>query len=360
MKRAVIGVIILLSSCSSTDPEKELVATEIPEKETVQVDLPQAELFETAKRAYAGSVYTVAIDAFQGIRDGYSPGPYSEFAEIKLADCQFEGNEFDVAASLYEEFIKNHPSSSALPYALLRAGRSLELHNKGVGKNVVPLEKARDYYQKLNEQYPDSVYAGAARKYHAAVIQKLAEYEKLVGDFYKKKENEQAYQARANLYDKKWQPLVEASLKVQAEQNVVPDAPEVQHEIARAELANRARVSVSRKVPDKMQLASEEPASNAQYRVQSIQCQRGATPAVFIFLNKPIENSEFLSRISQLEPKDDTITLELPDCGSKEFSVSCFKEKDLFTTRDCKISIKTDEPLSTLALANPPRLLLAQ
>ncbi|MCO6431868.1 MAG: outer membrane protein assembly factor BamD [Deltaproteobacteria bacterium] len=342
--------------CSSTSPD-EPKANEIPTSDVVAADLPQEQLFMNAKRAYASGIHTVAMDSFQKLKDSFSPGPYSEFAEIKLADSQFEGREFDTAAGMYEAFLKDHPASSALPYVMLRAGRSLELSNRGIGRNVLPLEKARDMYQRLIEQFPDSVYAASARDLLAGVTEKLAAYEIMVGEFYKNRDNSNAFLARTEVYTNKWQPLVESAKKdaeVKRAADSVPIAP-AETAIAAASSETAASTTAIAKKTPRNPLQTQ-----SVYKIHNIQCGRGSSGEVLIFLNQEMANAAFLTSNAELEPADERVKIAIPDCASKEISLDCPHGAKITASSSCSIELESDEPLFLMALSNPPRLLLTK
>src|SRR5690606_5146246 len=97
------------------------------------------------------------------LRDGYPLGPYTEFAEIKIADTHFFLRNYADAAPYYEQLLQNRSSSQSAAYLTLQAGRSYHLSNKGLGRDASALEKALTFYERVVEQFPRSLYAEAAR-----------------------------------------------------------------------------------------------------------------------------------------------------------------------------------------------------
>lgn len=203
------SVAVLINGCSSTpqeinpDPEtKEIVA-----KKDNDIDSPEEILFQSAKKSYQNQLYSVAKDQFSALMHNFPTGPFVEYAELKVADCSFFIRDFDVCAPQYEEYAKNHPGSLSASYALLMAARSYHLSSKGVGHDAHALERARETYGRLLEQYPDSVYAKQAAAYQKAAIDDLTANEIAVADFYKKRGQESAYNSRMKIIREKWQPL---------------------------------------------------------------------------------------------------------------------------------------------------------
>ncbi|MFM1846869.1 MAG: outer membrane protein assembly factor BamD, partial [Pseudomonadota bacterium] len=196
-----------LGGCSSK-PKGEPEPAEIPLGDITAVDTPEEELFAEAKNYYATELYSVARESFKSLAASYALGAYAEFAEIKAADAYFEMNEFDTARTMYEEFLRNRPASSSLPYVTMRAGRSFHLSHQGIGRDPQSLERALELYDTLIARYPSSVYADSARVYRSEVLRDLESSERVVADFYARKNNQRAAAAREELIAQKLTPLM--------------------------------------------------------------------------------------------------------------------------------------------------------
>jgi len=194
---AAIALVLTLSACSSSDPvSPEPIAEELKDKSKPAIDTPEAQLLADATRYFQAGLYGVAIDLFEKLRDGYPLGPYAELADIKVADANFESSNFAAAAGLYEEFLKSRPDSPAVAYVTLRAARSNQLANRGVGRDAASLQKAADLYDQLLNKFPNSAYAEGAAVYRQQVKDLLAANDKAILEFYKKRDKQQAYEAR--------------------------------------------------------------------------------------------------------------------------------------------------------------------
>ncbi len=217
-----------LSGCSSApqeinpDPEtKEIVA-----KKDNDIDSPEEVLFQSAKKSYQNQLYSVAKDQFSALMNNFPTGPFAEYAELKIADCSFFIRDYDVCAPQYEEYAKSHPGTLSAAYALLMAARSFHLSSKGVGHDAHALERARETYGRLLEQYPDSVYAKQAAAFQRSAIEDLTANERAVANFYKKRGQDDAYNARMKIIEEKWQPLamnVQKTFDARKEMGVVEE-----------------------------------------------------------------------------------------------------------------------------------------
>jgi outer membrane assembly lipoprotein YfiO len=354
-----LSLTTLFSACSSSTPTDELKPNEVPTKEVVRVDLPQEQLFSNAKRFYASQLWSVAQESFQALRDGYSPGPYGEFAEIKMADCVFEQAEYASAATLYEEFIKNHPSSPSTPYAILRAGRSHEQINKGTGKDVGALEKARDHYLNLINQYPNSVYTAAAKKYHLRILEKIADYEKFVEEFYVARDKPLAASARLNEFKKNIEPALSNSREdiAKLKQNTPIPVNSSINELTPNVVT--ARVPA---LPNKFEKAIDSKTTtvspSTEYRVLSVQCSKSGIKNILVFLNKELK-PEDSNKLNAANKTTNPLSIQIPNASAKESKIDCFGNQDLSVTSNALFSLFGNYQYDLMPLSNPARLMIA-
>jgi len=368
-----------LPGCFSTTADKsskpEEDAIELSAKSIASLDAPEATLFEDGVRQFHNGLYSVAVETFEALRDGYPLGPYREFAEIKAADCRFELGEYDQAALLYEEFVKSHPGSSAAPYALLRAGRSYQLAQRGIGRDDAPLNKALAAYMKLLNQYPDSVYCEAARTYQAEVRQKLAAYEKMVIDFYKKKDKAAAVSARESEFKQRWgeessafelRPVkssyTERAKEADAQTNI-PEGTELPLKTLPPELKdkNTAELAFGASPPAAVSELDSGLKSSKTYLLRSVQCDQ-KKKFVTIFTGSPYDNQVFLQANQRINSGPGGLVLKIPGLripGEKDISEDCLGEKNLTIFSDGTLSwVVEAEEIQLIDLDNPPRLLI--
>ena len=81
-----------------------------------------------------------------------------EAHELNKADKTFESKKYPLAVAAYDAFILEFPRSAAIPYALVRKGRSLQLSNKRY--------EAIKEYQEVLDYFPNQVRYAAAALYY--------------------------------------------------------------------------------------------------------------------------------------------------------------------------------------------------
>ncbi|MBX7145191.1 MAG: outer membrane protein assembly factor BamD [Oligoflexia bacterium] len=362
---------IALVACSSSTPS-EPTATEIKISDKELRDAPEAVLMNEGKRLYRAGLFSVAQESFDSLRLNYPNSPYAEFAEIKVADSHFETREYPAAAGLYEDFLKNHPASPAVPYALLRAGRSYQLVNQGVGRDTAPLEKALEFYERVIREYPSTVYAQEARNFRESTRRVLAEYERFVMEFYKKQNNQKALLARQHTFEERWKDLPAQDSAAAPAQNsaavtLVSERTPINPHILALRKTNeasdspRARLSQGKSEQAPVVSISRTPLSaESQTTVQMLTLQRVSCSdnAAFIYFDQPIRDEAFLERYRKINSKNGSVTMQLPLPVRKAANVDCFASKDLTISAQGELSIQTADTLKLMTLDNPPRLLL--
>ncbi len=364
-----------LVGCSSSEPEViEQKPKEIPTSLSTPSELSEEELIFRAKRYYEVGLYTESRENFEAIRATFPLGAYGEFAEIKSADALFDTGAFGEAARAYEEIARNRPVSEALPYVLFRAGRSHQLSQRGIGRDMTALDRAQEKYDELLTRYPNSRHAWAATEFLAVVMKDKEDYATSIRDFYRHQGKYAAAEVRTNRID---QVIAPAAAAAQARASSSNDSEEKLLALAKlrikaeeaAKFSRASAVSGSKTVTSgassgtlsagTLSSGTISTVPSSVYRIVKTDCrlidkQIQAT----VFLNKEITNREWLNEIvneTSFKVQDATAeaNLELTPCGTSGLALK--------VKSDGQISLfgKTEvkNPLVT-TLPNPPRLII--
>ena len=203
-------LLLLLAGCSASTPDNE--PKEVTKASLTVSAADQLQLLKDAEEAYEKELYTIARENFQKLHNSYALGPYAEFAQIKIADSYFIQGQYSSAATAYEGFIKEHPASVSLEYALTMAGRSFQLSNHGVGKDPSSLTRALEFYNRVISDYPTGIYSREVSQYQQEVRITLAQHDESLLNFYHKTGQDAAYAKRLVEYKDKWQDLIAQGL----------------------------------------------------------------------------------------------------------------------------------------------------
>ena len=390
---------------SEDSVEPEGPAKELGADEKVTSVAPEGELFRTAQKLFHAKMFTLAKQSFQTLHDQYPTGAYAAYSEIKLADSFFFGHEFNEAAKRYEEFSRNYPASSDLPYVKLQAARSLVLASKGGGRDRGPHEKALTLLDSIIQQYPNSAYAAVADKERLKVVEELSSYDRMVIDFYERRENTAAVEARQKQFNQRWKAALSPKVSPQVLLDNVMSPLSSGSPIAQASAANTAQdgeQTVAAPVVVANDLAAASPASDIDaglalaalkhngatadgsegplspetkepsessessvsklnvptILLQKVQCRDNGQPFVMLELGKDSSELPLSLTRSPTQPVDGYVTLPGIKVRSIQPVFDCFSEGDLRITEDNQLQLESSSAVTVTTLANPARLLI--
>jgi outer membrane protein assembly factor BamD len=194
-RAAVLGMMVIsavLVGCASA-----------PKDETADWDAEK--LYAQAQEAAAVGGYDKAIKYYEKLEGRGIGSILAQQAQLDRAYALYRINDKAQALSVLERFIKLHPSSAALDYALYMKGLvnfNGDLGFLGSLSGQDPSERdqqaSRDAYQAFKQlllQYPDSPYAADAQLRMNYIVNALADYEVHVARYYYRRG---AYLAAAN------------------------------------------------------------------------------------------------------------------------------------------------------------------
>ncbi|MES2958873.1 MAG: outer membrane protein assembly factor BamD [Pseudomonadota bacterium] len=189
----VAGSALALSACSST-PKDDPNSTAAVEQ-----------LYADAKDDMSSGSYDKAIKTLERVEGRAAGTLLAQQATLDLAYAQYRTGERAAALATLDRFIKLHPSSPALDYALYLRGVVNFNDNLGILGSLAQQDLAerdqqasRDAYQAFRQlvtQFPQSRYADDARSRMDYIVNALAGYEVHVARYYLRRG---AYLAAAN------------------------------------------------------------------------------------------------------------------------------------------------------------------
>lgn len=360
------GCFLWPSASDSDEPvevqeEQEAAAEDSQAKEikpsdgTLSTEAPEQELIRSSKRLYQAGLYSVAQDSLNAIRDRYPLGAYGSWAAIKAADAHYYNGEFDKAAKLFEEFLKNYPGSPDTPYVKLQAARAHLASAKGRGRDRQPLERSLTLFDELAHDYPHTPYAILARSERTPALEDLVAYDRFIIDFYRKKENSAAVTAREQLFDQRWGARIGAGeFKETSEEIPLEPLAEIEPgtELARRVEATEAAAEAAESPP---QIISPE-----LVEIQRVQCDRQDIPFAMIEISRFPESYSTGNVIEKIQPNAGLV--QIPDIAvtALQRPYSCFGQDDLVVNQAGTIELRSDYSFILTTLDSPPRILLTR
>jgi len=192
LERALLASLVLaaLGGCGSTPK---------PDSDSAE------KLYADARDDLTSGSYERAIKTLERVEGRAAGTLLAQQAMLDMAYAQWRSSERVQAIATLERFIKLHPSSPAMDYALYLKGVVNFNDNLGVlsglsRQNISERDQqaSRDAYQafrQLVEQFPDSKYSADARLRMDYIVNSLADYEVHVARYYYRRG---AYLAAAN------------------------------------------------------------------------------------------------------------------------------------------------------------------
>lgn len=181
-----------LAACASSESEKAAAT-------------PVEKLYADAMEDVESANYDKAIKELDRIEGKAAGSILAQQAQLELAYLYWKTADKTQALSTLDRFIKLHPSSPALDYALYLRGivnfnDDLGWLSSLSGQQLYERDQAaaRESYQsfkQLTEQFPASKYSDDARQRMDFTVNMLAEYEVKVAEYYMRRT---AYVAAAN------------------------------------------------------------------------------------------------------------------------------------------------------------------
>lgn len=157
-------------------------------------ELPSAEAYyeraqeklqgESALWLFSDVDYPGAILLFQEVIDNYPYSEYATLAELAIADAHYQQENYEEAASFYQDFVELHPNHDSTDYAIFRNGMCSFRRLREPDQDQSPTEEAIAQFQALLRRHPDSKYAPDAEQRLHEAEDRLALAIVAIGDFY--------------------------------------------------------------------------------------------------------------------------------------------------------------------------------
>lgn len=177
----LLGVAALLAGCSSTPDDKTNAWS--PNR-----------LYSEAKDELNSGAYDKAIPLFEKLEGRAAGTPLAQQAQLEKAYAQYKSGDQAQAEATLDRFIKLHPASPAMDYALYLKG--IVNFNDNLGafaflsrqdlseRDQKAAKESFESFKELAARFPDSRYTPDARARMTYIVNSLAQYEVHVARYY--------------------------------------------------------------------------------------------------------------------------------------------------------------------------------
>lgn len=178
---SLAGLALAVAACSSTPEDKDAALS--PNK-----------IYADAKDEMNAGGYDKAITLFEKLEGRAAGTPLAQQAQLEKAFAYYKTGESAQAISTLDRFMKLHPASPALDYALYLKG--LVSFNDDLGmftfitrqdlaeRDQKAAKESFDAFKELTTRFPNSRYAPDAAQRMTYIVNALARYEVHVARFY--------------------------------------------------------------------------------------------------------------------------------------------------------------------------------
>ena len=182
----LVGALLLLGACASTD------------EEDAYVERPATELYGEAERLLDEGDWEEAAKAFEEVERQHPYSQWATQAQLMAAFSYYQGSLYDDAIAALNAFMDLHPGSEDVPYALYLTGMSYYEQISDVGRDQAMTQEALRTFEELSRRYPNSEYAKDARLKVDLARDHLAGKEMEIGRYYQDRDR---FVAAINRFD---------------------------------------------------------------------------------------------------------------------------------------------------------------
>ena len=189
---ALLSVAALLSACSTTEDDKT-------------ANWSVNKLYAEARDEVNSGSYDKAVPLFEKLEGRAAGTPLAQQAQLERAYAQYKSGDQPTALQTIDRFMKLHPASPAIDYALYLKGVVNFNDNLGIfaalsrqdlsERDQKAAKESFESFKELVNRFPESRYAPDARARMTYIVDSLAQYEVHVARYYY---NRGAYVAAIN------------------------------------------------------------------------------------------------------------------------------------------------------------------
>jgi len=150
------------------------------------------ELYKKGMQKLDSHNVTEASKIFTQLKEKYPYSRYAQLAELRLADCDFESEDFAQAGQKYKDFVRRYPSHPEVGYSMYR--RAMSTYKRIPGSLFIlprvyerdlsfAKEAAREFKEFL-DFFPQSPYFEDAKKHYLECLDLLVKHELTIARYY--------------------------------------------------------------------------------------------------------------------------------------------------------------------------------
>jgi len=145
--------------------------------------------YESGQRYLSRGYYERALEQFSTLRNYYRDSVYGLRAELAIADVYYKQGEWDLARVSYDEFVRLHPTSEYLDYAVFRLGlTSYKKASIFADRDQTWTQVAVNVWTGFDVRFPESEYLEEVQEHLSEGRNRLALKQLRIARFYSNRE----------------------------------------------------------------------------------------------------------------------------------------------------------------------------
>jgi len=145
-----------------------------------------ATYFQEGEDLFDRGLYEEAISSWEKVRDSFYSPELNRLAELKIAETHYLAQNYPEAATAYAEFLKNRPDDKQADLAMLQLGFSYYKQMLSADRDQTATRNALTTFEMYVKRFPDKDNLEEIGYYNQRCLNRLAEHELYVGQFYQK------------------------------------------------------------------------------------------------------------------------------------------------------------------------------
>lgn len=166
LKKALTILLLTLTSCS-TGPV-----------------LTDTEYSQKANEAMQTGYYDLAIQQYQKLLEEYPFSDYSEEAQLKIGQAQYQNKQYAEAIASFQDFQRMHPTNPNLALTEYYTALAYMDQMGTRDRDQRAAENAQAHFRSVIERYPDSPFTAEAQQKLKGCRETLADHEFSIAKFY--------------------------------------------------------------------------------------------------------------------------------------------------------------------------------
>lgn len=158
--------------------------------------LSAEETHAQASEHFDSGAYELAIESYKELLDQHPFTEHAADAELKMAQAYYSMGRYAEATAAFSDFERMHPTSPQVPVVTYYLGMAYLKQMRPEDRDQEPSDKAHAYFAAVIDRYPGSSWAERAKLRLRECDEVLAGHELYVANFYLRRKNLPAAEAR--------------------------------------------------------------------------------------------------------------------------------------------------------------------